>query len=190
VKTYVAFLRAINVGGRNMVAMPALVEVFRSLGHTGVRTYIQSGNVIFDADAAPARLQAAIAAALRTRFRFDIGVMVREAGALRKLTLHNPFADVNGAAAADVKHFVAFLAAAPAVRCKLPLISPKGDVELIALRQLDVLCLSRRVKGQAGFPNAFVEKSFGMSATTRAWTTVEKLVGLAFDANATARQGR
>jgi uncharacterized protein (DUF1697 family) len=52
VPTHVALLRGINVGGRNRVAMAALREVVEGLGHTGVATYIQSGNVVFTSEEA------------------------------------------------------------------------------------------------------------------------------------------
>ena len=67
--SHVALLRGINVGGRNKVPMADLREVVTSLGHTGVSTYIQSGNVLFStADKDTAKLAAALEAAIEERF--------------------------------------------------------------------------------------------------------------------------
>ena len=67
--SHVALLRGINVGGRNKVPMADLREVVTSLGHTGVTTYIQSGNVLFStADTDTAKLAAALESAIGERF--------------------------------------------------------------------------------------------------------------------------
>lgn len=76
--SYVALLRGINVGGRNPIAMPALAESFRDAGFHDVRTYSQSGNVLFAADpAADPELETAIEATLLNRFDTPILAVVR-----------------------------------------------------------------------------------------------------------------
>ena len=69
--THVALLRGINVGGRNRVAMAALREVVEGLGHTGVATYIQSGNVVFTSEETDT---ATLAAALKRAIADQLGV--------------------------------------------------------------------------------------------------------------------
>jgi uncharacterized protein (DUF1697 family) len=93
--THIALLRGINVGGRNRVAMPALREVVSSLGHTGVVTYIQSGNVVFTAGPAQAdcaalgdALQQAIAGALGC----EPAVVVLSREDLAQAVRDNPYA--------------------------------------------------------------------------------------------------
>jgi uncharacterized protein (DUF1697 family) len=71
---YVALLRGINVGGNNKISMAALRGAFESMGFTEVRTYINSGNVIFDAVLAPT--QAAIQEHLKDEFGFDISTLL------------------------------------------------------------------------------------------------------------------
>lgn len=90
--THVALLRGINLGGRNKVAMADLREVVASLGHTGVSTYIQSGNVLFstgetDTTALAAALEEAIAGALGVH----AGVVVLSRGELAQVVRDNPF---------------------------------------------------------------------------------------------------
>ena len=75
--SHVALLRGINVGGRNKVPMTDLREVVTSLGHTGVTTYIQSGNVLFStADTDTAKLAAALESAIGERFGIWASVVV------------------------------------------------------------------------------------------------------------------
>jgi uncharacterized protein (DUF1697 family) len=76
-KRYVALLRGINVGGRNQVGMGELREAFESAGYNAVSTYIQSGNVLFESDAARADLEDDIEAALERRFGVPLVVVVR-----------------------------------------------------------------------------------------------------------------
>jgi uncharacterized protein (DUF1697 family) len=88
---YVALLRGINVGGKNKVPMPTLKEVFEEVGHTEVRTYINSGNVVFDA---PRMRVAALAeeleAAIETKFGFAVRVLVLPGSGVRKIAEELP----------------------------------------------------------------------------------------------------
>lgn len=83
---HVALLRGINVGGKHPVPMAALRDVFAEIGATNVATYIQSGNVLFDADhRGPAAWVAPIEAALSERFGFAATVVVRSAAEMRAI---------------------------------------------------------------------------------------------------------
>ncbi len=110
--TYVALLRGINVGGNKKVPMAALAEVFRAAGCSAIRTYIQSGNVVFEAPPARAtKLALSLAGRIEDRFGFEVPVVVRTAAALEEVARKNPFL---GDAAVDVERLhVAFLADAP-----------------------------------------------------------------------------
>ncbi|MCK9345108.1 MAG: DUF1697 domain-containing protein [Candidatus Pacebacteria bacterium] len=79
---YVALLRGINVGGNNKVEMSKLKKVFKDLGYENVLTYINSGNVIFDADKTDVSV---IERALKKNFKFDIKVVVRDLKNIQKL---------------------------------------------------------------------------------------------------------
>jgi uncharacterized protein (DUF1697 family) len=92
VPTHVALLRGINVGGRNRVAMAALREVVEGLGHTGVATYIQSGNVVFtSAEADPATLAAALERAVADQLGVRPRVVVLSCEQLTQVVAANPF---------------------------------------------------------------------------------------------------
>jgi uncharacterized protein (DUF1697 family) len=90
--THVALLRGVNVGGRNKVAMSDLRQVVSSLGHTGVRTYVQSGNVLFTAGrVAPAGLAASLAAAIASALGTALDVVVLTSEELAQVVRDNPY---------------------------------------------------------------------------------------------------
>jgi uncharacterized protein (DUF1697 family) len=91
-RTYVALLRGINVGGHGIMPMKAVVKVFEKLGFTNVRTYIASGNVIFEtAKADPRKLEATIEAAMSKAFRgYNAKVVVRSKAELETVLVELP----------------------------------------------------------------------------------------------------
>jgi uncharacterized protein (DUF1697 family) len=90
--SHVALLRGINVGGRNQVPMAELREVVTSLGHTGVRTYIQSGNVLFStAKSDTAELAAALEGAIADAFGLAASVVVLSRDELARILDGNPY---------------------------------------------------------------------------------------------------
>ena len=111
---FVALLRGVNVGGHNRIAMPDLRAVVESLGHGSVGTYIQSGNVVFSADAGSDaadedRLGGSLRGALTGTLGLDVEVMVRSRASLTRVLSVVPFP------VDDPKQvLIAFLAAAPA----------------------------------------------------------------------------
>jgi uncharacterized protein (DUF1697 family) len=92
--SHVALLRGINVGGRNKVPMADLREVVTSLGHTGVSTYIQSGNVLFSTtEDDTAKLAAALESAIEDRFGIWSSVVVLSRDELARVLAANPYPD-------------------------------------------------------------------------------------------------
>jgi uncharacterized protein (DUF1697 family) len=89
---YLALLRGINVGGKNKVEMSRLKTVFESIGATEVRTYINSGNVIFVHDRGPTRLSAAIERAIEAEFGFEVRIVLRTADDVKSLAKAIPAA--------------------------------------------------------------------------------------------------
>ncbi len=95
-RTHVALLRGINVGGRNKLAMADLRQVVASLGHTEVATYIQSGNVLFAAGERAAdtgRLAIGLEDAIASQLGIRTGVVVLSRCELRRVADDNPFPD-------------------------------------------------------------------------------------------------
>ena len=175
--THVAFLRAVNVAGHASVRMADLRAAFERAGCQAVRTYIQSGNVLFDAPAAELpTLLPRLRGAVSRLAGGPTTVVFRTLRELASLIRVSPFREYEDEA--DVKLYVAFLAGRPRRTPALPMHLPTDGLEALALRRHDVLLVSRRVRGRFGFPNSFVEKEFGVPATTRNWNTVTKLVAL------------
>lgn len=88
---YVALLRGINVGGRNLVRMAELRDTFEELGFEGVSTYIQSGNVLFSAPRRPrAELAAALERDLSDRFGIELKVVLLTAAQMRAVVEDAP----------------------------------------------------------------------------------------------------
>lgn len=90
---FIALLRGINVGGRNRVPMPELRESCEELGWTCVQSYIQSGNLLFDARGRGVEIEAALERAILTRFGLAIPVIVRTAAEWSRYAAGNPFAE-------------------------------------------------------------------------------------------------
>jgi uncharacterized protein (DUF1697 family) len=178
---YVALLRAVNVGGRGLVKKDALASAFARAGGANVRTFIASGNVLFDADP---RAVDAIVADARRRLRAVLGaepvVMVRSARELTALLRSGPFAGID--APAIVKRYIMFLADPPVRRPRLPLSQPKEELDIVHVAGRDCWVVSRRKpSGMYGFPSLFVEAALGVQSTARSWSTVTKLAELLTD---------
>ena len=92
---YVALLRGINVGGKNTVAMADLKAVFEELGCQEVKTYINSGNVLFNDKRTLPSLQTMIATALEDRFGFAMSLQLRDRQAIKKLCAKIPLSWTN-----------------------------------------------------------------------------------------------
>ena len=175
---YIAFLRAINVAGHAKVKMNHLKQVFGEAGCKNVRTYIQSGNVLFDA---PERDIGSLIQEIQDKLCELLGtestVMYRTLHEIEDLMRTAPFKDIE--TATDTKLYVTFLARKPARKPTLPLLSTKEALEAVKLKNLEVYIISRKKKnGFYGFPNNFIEKEVGVPATTRNWSTITKIAKL------------
>src|ERR1700688_1957682 len=89
--THVALLRGINVGGKNMLPMKDLAKMFGAAGCTDVRTYIQSGNVIFKAPAGAPGIADGIVAKIEKQFGFRIPIILRTSQQLLQTIRNSPF---------------------------------------------------------------------------------------------------
>lgn len=176
--THVAFLRAVNVGGRGVVKMAGVRAAFEAAGCRDVRTFIASGNVLFTPGLrSAASQQRRIAAAMHDLMGATIGICFRRLDDVEALLAANPFGRLSADPA--LKLYVAFLEREPASRPALPLADAKEAVEVIGCRGLDMLIVSRRKpNGMYGFPTFVVER-LGVAATARNWNTVVRLAAFA-----------
>ena len=177
--TYIAFLRAINVGGQQLIKMEVLRRIFESLGLKNVRTYIQSGNIIFASTSTNSTaLTRKIENKLKEVTGHEVTVILRKFSEIEVLVKQNPFRKIKPGS--DGVLFVVFLSAMPTTKPKLPLVSKPENLEVLTIKDGAAFVVSRRKKnGLFGYPNNFVEKQLGVSGTTRNWSTVNKIVGFA-----------
>ena len=175
---YVALLRKINVGGQNLIRMDSLREVFEAAGLKNVRTFQQAGNIIFESRGNErGKLANRLEKLVSQAFNTDIRTIVFTVDELVRIAKRDPFKRVEPG---DVMLCVVFLFDEPAQTPKLPLISVNDKLELIAIRNRAAFVVARRKKtGWFGFPNNFVEKQLGVTATTRQWSTLKKLIDFA-----------
>jgi uncharacterized protein (DUF1697 family) len=174
----IAFLRAVNVGGRATLEMGALRRIFEAAGCSDVRTHIQSGNVIYQAPRpAGVALQRRIDRGLARQLGQEVGVAYRTVTALKQTVDAAPFRSLEDDP--DIKLYVGFLIETPKQRLRLPLSAPKDGLEVIGMTKHEVFVVSRSVRGRYGFPNNLIEKGLGVAATSRNWNTVRKVLALA-----------
>lgn len=94
--SYVALLRAVNVGGTGKLPMTELKAMCEKLGFQNVKTYIASGNVVFTTDQDPEAIREGLEASLKSYAGKDVGVHVRSAAAMAKILADNPFPNKEG----------------------------------------------------------------------------------------------
>jgi len=95
-KSYVALLRAVNVGGTGKIAMSDLKTLCEAAGGEAVRTYIASGNLVFKSKQSERQIKAALEARLHKLIGKPVGVMVRTAAEMAKVAADNPFSSAPG----------------------------------------------------------------------------------------------
>ena len=157
--------------------MDALRSAFESAGLKNVRTFQQAGNVVFEDRKRAVTDADRLEKFLSRSFNTDLRLLVFPLDQLTQLAKHDPFRRVEPG---DVMLCVVFLFDEPAALPKLPLKSVAENLELIAVKDRAAFVVARRKKtGWFGFPNNFVEKQLGVTATTRQWSTVKKLIEFA-----------
>ena len=169
---YIAFLRAINVGGRT-VKMTRLREILESLGFTDVETFIASGNVIFKSRSANAgALEKKVEHALEKSLGFDVATMIRSTTELAGIAGFDAFP---GSGTPGSTLYVGLLKSAPdaATREKVRALSAPNDEFRVEGRELYWLCHTRMMQSISS--GALLEKTVGTRATFRNVTTLRKL---------------
>ncbi len=173
----VALLRGINVGGKHKLPMKSLVTMFEEAGCTNVRSYIQSGNVVYEAGSALARrIPVTIGAAIAEEFGFEVPVITRSAGEIRRAVRANPFLERGGDENALQ---VAFLADRPS-KAKVSGLDPdRSPPDEFAVRGREVYLWCPNGLARTKLTNAYLGSKLGTTSTIRNWRTTLKLRELA-----------
>ena len=175
-KTFIALLRGINVGGHNKVPMSELRSLCGELGWSNVQTYIQSGNLVFSASGKPAALETKLQRAIQSLFGFPIPIIIRSAAEWPTYIKSNPFLD----ACKKNPHLV--------MLC-LSQIPPKPDA---AKNLLERAASGERIiqigdalwihfaggVARSKLSPALLDRTAGSPVTARNWLTVLKLQGM------------
>lgn len=175
---YAVLFRGINVGGKNIVKMNDLKQLFFDLRLKNAETYIQSGNAVFETDIEEAPLKALIEEGFSQRFGFESTIMIRNIDAIKALVEGLPFSkeEISEAEAADpaVEHlYVYFLDTIPE-KPKIDALCNKHtgtDIIRPGKKELYLLCRQSIRKSKAA---SQIAKDFS-PATARNWKTVDKL---------------
>ncbi len=172
--TYIALLRAINVGGHT-VKMEYLRELFTELGFTNVRTYIQTGNVFFDTEESDeTTLTKKIEEHLESSLGYAVPVMLRTVSEFEQALAAAPFK--NKEPDATTRFNIVFLTSPPSADLNLPIVSPKGDCEIVAVVGSDAYVIWHIVDGRVGNFGPWLDKQLGSKGTSRFYHTTLKML--------------
>ncbi|HLC50590.1 MAG TPA: DUF1697 domain-containing protein [Candidatus Nanoarchaeia archaeon] len=167
---YIAFLRGINVSGQKLIKMEVLREIF-SAKFKNVKTYIQSGNVVFESNENADSVKEKSQNIIKKKLGHDVGVFIRTISQIEEIIRKNPFKKKK--LSEDETAYVTLLP--KNTKIKTPMKSKNGDVEVFASADDAAFCISRKINGKGSFPNGFIEKELKIRATTRNWNTIENI---------------
>lgn len=171
---YVAFLRAINVGGHT-VKMDYLRDLFAALGCANVETFIASGNVIFDSTSKSTRsLEKKVESCLLEALGYEVATFIRSMAELADIAQHKPFSDSELSAKGHAL-YIGFMAASPGNAAKEKLLSLATKVDDFHLNGREVYWLCRTKFSESEISGALLAKTLGMPATLRNSTTVRRI---------------
>jgi uncharacterized protein (DUF1697 family) len=172
---YVAFLRAINVGGHT-VKMDYLRNLFVELGFANVETFIASGNVIFDSRSKnTTRLEQTLEKFLREKLGYEVRTFVRAASELAALAEYQPFnqADLE---ADDHTLYIGFLETKPTAETTARLLKLSTDSDDFHLNERELFWLCGRLKfSESIVSGGSLEKTLGMKTTLRNSNTIKRI---------------
>ena len=174
----VAFLRGVNLGKANRLAMADLKAALEGLGYTDVRTHGQSGNAVYDGTDAAPTAERRIHDAVRKATGLDVAVAVRTRAQLAKVVERNPLAKV---AKDPKKHLVVFLTAKPRASVVKALDPAEFEPERFAVESREVYVWLPNGVQRAKLGQSSWEPRLGVSGTARNWATVERVLELASD---------
>lgn len=178
--TYVCLIRGINVGGRNIIKMDRLRKAFEALGYEDVRTYLQSGNVVFKAaDRASEDLSRKIEKMILDEFGFPASVIVKTPEEIQQAIKRNPF--LKGKRIDVSKLHVTFLDRAPEKAAFKGLDALIVSPEQFRYSGKEIYLYCPNGYGQSKLTNNTLERVLSTKATTRNWNTVNKVCEMSLE---------
>ncbi len=175
---YIAMLRGINVSGHNLVKMERLRASFAALGFSNIKTYVQSGNIVF---AAPGGSSAGLSGKIERKISDDFGFLVpvflKTSKEMEEVIKRNPFPNAPG-----VDHFklhVTFLSEDPPATARELLQPLAATPEQFRVLGREIYLYCPNGYGKTKLSNTAIERKLSLGATTRNWKTVNTLLALA-----------
>lgn len=172
-KKYIALLRGINVGGKAKLKMADLKLLFEDLGFEAVATYIQSGNVVFAAKNGKG-LEEKISKEIKSKFGYEVPVLVKTAAEIEKIVKDCPFEKDKK----ETSYFVLLKKPPQKELVKAAEQLNYPDEEFVITDECVYLYCATGY-GKAKLNNNLFEKKLKVSATTRNYRTLLKLVEMA-----------
>jgi uncharacterized protein (DUF1697 family) len=173
---YLALLRGINVGGKNKIQMKDLSAMFVAAGCKNVRTFIQSGNVIFDAPAKlTAKVPGLIAAQIADSLGYKTPVVMRSMAELEDAVSSNVFLKMG---AAEDSLFLMFLATLPDPSKVMALDPDRSPGDEYVVRGREIYLRLPNGVADSKLTNAYFDSKLSTTSTARNWRTVTKLLEL------------
>ncbi|QOJ27765.1 MAG: DUF1697 domain-containing protein [Ignavibacteriales bacterium] len=173
-KSYMAFLRGINVGGHHKLPMAGLRAELAKLGASDVKTLLNSGNALFThPESKTDKLEKQIEQHLAGVFGFPVPVMLRESSDIYRMAEMNPFEKIK--VTKDIRLYVTLIRKSPPAPLKLPRVSSDGSFKILMTDNRCVfsvldLAVTKTPKGMDE-----LERIFGKDVTTRNWNTIVKM---------------
>ncbi len=172
---YIALLRGINVSGQKIIKMADLQNLFKSLNFSNVRTYIQSGNIVFKTSIkSKSTIKTKIEEAIKNSYNFSVNTLIKQKEEIEDIITKDPFRKIKDLDYSKV--YVTFLHSFPE-KSLIELLAEyksKNDKFIIMDEQIYLYCPDGF--GRTKFTNNFFENKLKISATTRNWKTINKLV--------------
>jgi uncharacterized protein (DUF1697 family) len=177
VQSFVCLIRGVNVGGNKLLKMDALRALCESIGVTGAKTYLQSGNVVFRSNLDRGVLAKRIEDGIRKATGFEAKVILLTAGELRKVIAANPF--TTGPQRDPRALLVAFLGGEIGKDAKALLSKLKIETEELHFGDRELYLYLPAGIADSKLSNALTEKKIGVNVTARNWNTVNALLKMA-----------
>lgn len=169
---YVAFLRAINVGGHT-VTMDRLRALLEEMGLANVTTFIASGNVIFDSPLSPQELETQISSHLERSLGYAVGAFVRTGDELRGILEHPPFSEEE---LGGGKLYVCFLPSAPDEDAARAAAAESTDLHELRVNERELYWLGHGSIGRSDVDERALARALGMPMTMRNLNTVRRIL--------------
>lgn len=171
--TYFAFLKGINVSGHRIIKMVELKAMFESMDFKNVRTFIQSGNVVFESPAKADALKKKIEAGLAKSLGYSVNVILRSKDEMEKIVEDYPFTKVKGHE--ECKINIGYLDSVPDKAAINELERINNDDEIFLVKGNNLYHLCRKSFQDSLLGKNIVEKMLKVICTVRNWNTTNKI---------------